>query len=104
MTIGRRDVLKGIGGLAMSAALAPSARDAHASLAALDRLSRATDLPRKQDFDVSDGYTYLNAAYTHPIPRPAAATWINAASCACRAPVPVAATAWDRAPRRSSPS
>src|SRR6476619_4976329 len=29
-------------------------------------------LPRKQDFDLTDGFTYLNAAYTHPIPRPAA--------------------------------
>ena len=29
-------------------------------------------LPRKQDFDIVDGFAYLNAAYTHPIPRPAA--------------------------------
>lgn len=29
-------------------------------------------LPRKQDFDLTEGFTYLNAAYTHPIPRPAA--------------------------------
>jgi len=35
------------------------------------RLS-SVGLPRKQDFDLTDGYTYLNAAYTHPIPRPAA--------------------------------
>ena len=27
-------------------------------------------LPRKQDFDLGDGFTFLNAAYTHPIPRP----------------------------------
>jgi selenocysteine lyase/cysteine desulfurase len=40
---------------------------------AFDRTPTASAaLPRKQDFDVTDGYTYLNAAYTHPIPRPAA--------------------------------
>jgi selenocysteine lyase/cysteine desulfurase len=71
MTIGRRDVLKGIGGLAVSAALVPS--DTGDALAALRRIDRATSLPLKQDFDLSDGHTYLNAAYTHPIPRPAAA-------------------------------
>lgn len=30
-------------------------------------------LPRKDDFDLSDGHTFLNAAWTHPIPRPATA-------------------------------
>ena len=53
-----------------------------AASVALTRLSNAptldattapsTELPRKRDFDVADGLTYLNAAYTHPIPRPAA--------------------------------
>jgi selenocysteine lyase/cysteine desulfurase len=27
------------------------------------------ELPRKSDFMIDEGYTYINAAYTHPIPR-----------------------------------
>ena len=31
--------------------------------------SQAGTFPRKSDFQIADGYTYLNAAYTHPIPK-----------------------------------
>jgi selenocysteine lyase/cysteine desulfurase len=67
MTLDRRELLKGLSGIAASLAFArPSAAPA------LDqaKLPRA-GLPRKQDFDLADGFTFLNAAYTHPIPRPA---------------------------------
>lgn len=68
MTLARRELLKRLSGIAASAALAklsvPSALDVAKS-------SRA-ELPRKNDFDLAEGFTYLNAAYTHPIPRPAA--------------------------------
>ena len=65
MTIARRELLKGLSGMAASVALgklsATSALD-------LTRVSGA-GLPRKQDFDIADGFAYINAAYTHPIPR-----------------------------------
>jgi selenocysteine lyase/cysteine desulfurase len=66
MTINRRELLTGIGGVAAAAALRPFAY----SLGATAELPgpRVT-FPRKDDFTIEEGYTYLNAAYTHPIPR-----------------------------------
>lgn len=68
MTMARRELLKGLGGIAASAALS--------RLSGVSRVenvdSPSAELPRKQDFDLADGFTFLNAAYTHPIPRPAA--------------------------------
>ena len=60
MPIHRRDVLTGLGALAGMAAF----RTTEAPIAA-----RASGFPRKADFQFEDGYTYLNAAYTHPIPK-----------------------------------
>ena len=60
--IDRRDLLKGIGGLAATAALRKLGAQTPPAAAAID-------LPRKQDFTVADGYTYINAAYTHPMPK-----------------------------------
>jgi selenocysteine lyase/cysteine desulfurase len=61
MTIHRRDVLCGLGGIAASvigrAGALPSAAP------------RQVGFPRKADFSFEDGCTYLNAAYTHPIPK-----------------------------------
>ena len=58
MTINRRELLTGLGGFAAMTAL---------------RLPRSSapqaSFPRKADFMIEEGYTYLNAAYTHPIPR-----------------------------------
>ena len=67
MTLDRRELLKGLSGLAASVAFA---RLNGASPLEAANLPSA-GLPRKQDFDLTDGFTYLNAAYTHPIPRPA---------------------------------
>ena len=67
MTLDRRDLLKGLSGIAASVALSRLADATPLEAASLPR----SPLPRKQDFDISDGFTYLNAAYTHPIPRPA---------------------------------
>lgn len=68
MTLDRRELLKGLSGIAASVAFA--------RLNGASPLETANapsaGLPRKQDFDLADGFTYLNAAYTHPIPRPAA--------------------------------
>jgi len=55
MVVHRRDVLRGLG-FAAAAVL----RDV--------RLDAAADFPRKSDFRIDPGHTYLNAAYTHPIP------------------------------------
>ena len=35
-------------------------------------LPAALEFPRKADFNIADGYTYINGAYTHPMPRVAA--------------------------------
>jgi selenocysteine lyase/cysteine desulfurase len=67
MTIDRRELLKGLTGVAASAAFG---RLSSAPVVAAAIVPSA-GLPRKQDFDLADGFTFLNAAYTHPIPRPA---------------------------------
>ena len=66
MSIPRRDLLKGF---AASAALCTVG--VRPALSALTGILPRAELPRKQDFDLSDGNAFLNAAYTHPIPRPA---------------------------------
>lgn len=73
MRINRRDVLKGIGGLAATTAFArlgaqlppASAPDAVGGR----MMGGPSDFPRKQDFTIAEGYTYINAAYTHPLPK-----------------------------------
>ena len=67
MSIARRELLKGLSGFAASVAVSKLSATSAFELVAL-----RGELPRKQDFDLADGFTYLNAAYTHPIPRPAA--------------------------------
>ena len=70
MTLDRRELLKGLSGIAASVAFARLGDAAPLEAATVP----SAGLPRKQDFDLTDGFTYLNAAYTHPIPRPAADT------------------------------
>jgi selenocysteine lyase/cysteine desulfurase len=67
----RRDLLAGFGGLALAATAfrtsrvaATSANDANPS----EPVASAGSSHRN-DFDIEPGYTYLNAAYTHPIPK-----------------------------------
>jgi selenocysteine lyase/cysteine desulfurase len=62
MHINRREMLAGLGGLAISSgftARAPSVTPSEPQGA----------LPRKADFAIPDGITFLNSAYTHPLPR-----------------------------------
>jgi selenocysteine lyase/cysteine desulfurase len=68
MTLDRRELLKGLSGIAASVAFARLNGASPLEAANVPNVG----LPRKQDFDLTDGFTYLNAAYTHPIPRPAA--------------------------------
>jgi len=72
MNLNRRDLLVGLGGLAASASsgavrAAPPEKDA------------PLGFPRKADFTIEEGYTYINAAYTHPIPKVALETVRQAA-------------------------
>jgi selenocysteine lyase/cysteine desulfurase len=64
MQFNRRDLLVGLGGLAASA---NGAAPRHAVAVAGNHAPAG--FPRKSDFTIEEGYTYINAAYTHPIPR-----------------------------------
>ncbi len=67
MTLDRRDVICGLG-LAAAAAVRDLHLRADSHGAALAHAA-IEDFPRKADFLIDPGYTYLNAAYTHPIPK-----------------------------------
>ena len=70
MNVHRRDLLRGLGALTASAAIG--------GLDAPDRpQSSRTEpfkagFPRKDDFRIAEGYTYLSGAFTHPMPIAAA--------------------------------
>jgi selenocysteine lyase/cysteine desulfurase len=72
--ITRRELLAGLGGVAASAAIRPI--PAHAAVPTPDVIPPlpvgTATFPRKQDFQIADGYTYLNGAFTHPMPIAAA--------------------------------
>src|SRR5262245_16312891 len=93
MTVHRRDVLCGLGGLAASAAV-PEFRARVPAFVETPRrggaASKTAALPRRSDFLIEDGYTYLNAAYTHPIPKVSVEAARRAAESrgALRAPAP----------------
>ena len=76
MPITRRELLAGLGGLAATAVTTglgaqPLGTPSPMSSALSDAM-RGGELPRKQDFAIADGYTYINGAYTHPMPIAAA--------------------------------
>ena len=73
-------MLRGLGGFAGSAALGTFRGHA----------PQTTGFPRKSDFLIDDGYTYLNAAYTHPIPKVAMEAVRRAAEGRCSLPPPTA--------------
>jgi selenocysteine lyase/cysteine desulfurase len=66
MNIGRREMLAGLGSMAACGAVSVAQSDALPSAAAVPR--RAGALPAKANFTIPEGLTYLNCAYTHPIP------------------------------------
>jgi selenocysteine lyase/cysteine desulfurase len=70
MYVNRREVLAALGGLA---AATSSPQNAAATPAAATHGPSDDTLPRKGDFAIPAGLTYLNAAYTHPLPMAAAA-------------------------------
>src|SRR5438093_12901589 len=90
MEIDRRTLLTGMGALTAAAFGGTHALDA------------ASTFPRKADFAIEDGYTYISGAFTHPMPIAAAQAYrdavnrrgtIGAAPPAARRPDPKAAVA-----------
>jgi selenocysteine lyase/cysteine desulfurase len=69
MTLHRRDFVTAAGGIAATAALRPWTAEAEAPVRHAVIPQAPIVFPRKGDFSIEEGYTYLNAAYTHPIPR-----------------------------------
>lgn len=61
----RRELLTSLGGAAAAAVLAPGA-------GAMAPPPAGPGFPRRDDFDIAPGFTYINGAYTHPMPRVAA--------------------------------
>ena len=69
MDINRRELLSGLGGLAASAALQGQREGAGPlQTAAPASRSAAAAFPRRADFAIPEGLTYINGAYTHPMP------------------------------------
>src|SRR5215472_12248777 len=76
MNISRREVLAGFGSMAaLKATPGTRSRATHflpdtpeADPPRADTLRGAATLPAKRDFSIPQGVTYLNCAYTHPIP------------------------------------
>lgn len=69
MDLSRRDLVRGLGSLAAATAF-PGFEARFANAAPLP--GETQDFPRKGDFRIAAGYTYLNGAYTHPMPVAAA--------------------------------
>ncbi len=67
MTLSRRELLAGLGGVGLTAALGPVPPTSFA----VSSLTTAP-LPARADFTIPDGQTYLNSAFIHPMPRAAA--------------------------------
>jgi selenocysteine lyase/cysteine desulfurase len=79
MNLTRRDALASLSTLAASAAL--NRLDAREpGNPAVDRWlnSIAPEFPRKADFNIADGFTYLSGAFSHPMPRAAAEAYHRA--------------------------
>jgi selenocysteine lyase/cysteine desulfurase len=70
--ISRRELLAGMAGLAASAAVrklsAQSRMDAATEVMISGEPKPGAPFPAKGDFAIPDGVTYLNGAYTHPMP------------------------------------
>lgn len=69
MKTGRRQFLSGIGALAAVGTAGPLRR--LSALPTFRPASSPPSLPAKADFDIPEGLTYINCAYTHPMPIPA---------------------------------
>lgn len=66
MMLSRRDALSGLGTLALGAMLPPHVRAGAVGIASANPVDPG--FPRKADFDLVPGQTWINGAYTHPMP------------------------------------
>lgn len=70
MSMDRRQLLGALGGIAAVRGLALTSDSENARNAPVATMPPpGVALPRKADFAIEEGTTFLNAAYTHPIPR-----------------------------------
>jgi selenocysteine lyase/cysteine desulfurase len=69
MNMTRRELGASIGALAASAALGLEAHTPKSPAAEATSNALAPQFPRKSDFTIADGYSYLNGAFSHPMPR-----------------------------------
>jgi len=67
MNMSRREVLAGLG--SMATLNATMRVRSHALPFAAESSQGAASFPAKSDFSIPEGVTYLNSAYTHPIPK-----------------------------------
>ena len=73
MQLKRRDILTGIGGLAAASALSPVQANLKSTSSTMLKTALSENaFPRKNDFAIPEGLTYINGAYTHPMPIAAA--------------------------------
>jgi selenocysteine lyase/cysteine desulfurase len=70
MSPNRREVLAGIGGLALAPWFDTSAGAGFSP-------PLPVSFPRKADFEIAPGYTYISGAYTHPMPKAAAEAYLQ---------------------------
>ena len=73
MTPDRREALRTLGALTAGAALTRLDVPHLTPAAISDAQAPVADFPRKADFNLDPAETYINGAYTHPMPRAAAA-------------------------------
>lgn len=76
MSMTRRQVGTSLGALAAAAAL--ERLEAHTPEAARSEPAAAPAFPRRADFNIADGFAYLNGAFSHPMPRSSAAAYHQA--------------------------
>jgi selenocysteine lyase/cysteine desulfurase len=72
MSMTRRQLGASFGALAASTALGLQMRSSKAASTQPSPGALAPTFPRKADFTIADGFSYLNGAFSHPIPRAAA--------------------------------
>lgn len=72
MTVNRRELLAGLGTMVAGAALSKLDAQPMLAMPSPAPLPQGTSFPRKADFKMAEGYTYISGAYTHPMPIAAA--------------------------------
>jgi selenocysteine lyase/cysteine desulfurase len=72
MNVTRRELGAAFGALTASAAFGLEAHTSKSPSAEAPASALAPQFPRKPDFTIADGYSYLNGAFSHPMPHAAA--------------------------------